>query len=97
MNTLPHPTQLDSTQPSKTIEMPSKKTSNSDEQPSGKDHITWTPEKDCQTDLSQLMGLIQLSHLNLLNWTCSRLGGWFDERWDCREILLKVVVDVQRD
>ncbi|KAG0140281.1 hypothetical protein CROQUDRAFT_665395, partial [Cronartium quercuum f. sp. fusiforme G11] len=92
MNTLLHPTQLDSTQPSKTIEMPSKKTSNSDEKPAGKDYITWTPEKDCQTDLSQSMGLIQLSHLNCLNWTCSRSGGQFDERWDCREILLRLVV-----
>ncbi|KAG0147614.1 hypothetical protein CROQUDRAFT_656001 [Cronartium quercuum f. sp. fusiforme G11] len=92
MNTLPH-----STQPSKAIEMPSKKTSNSDYKPSGKDHITWTPEKDPRTDLSQLMGLIQLSHPNRLNWTCSRSGGWFDERWDFREILLRVVVDVRRD
>ncbi|KAG0140409.1 hypothetical protein CROQUDRAFT_665214 [Cronartium quercuum f. sp. fusiforme G11] len=74
--------------------MPSKKTTNSDEKPSGKDHITWTPEKDLWTDLSWSMGLIQLSHLNCLNWTCSRLGGQFDERWDCREILLRVVVDV---
>ncbi|KAG0148253.1 hypothetical protein CROQUDRAFT_655177 [Cronartium quercuum f. sp. fusiforme G11] len=97
MNTLPHPTQLNSTQPSKTIEMPSKKTLNSDEKPAGKDHITCTLEKDHRTDLSWLMGLIQLSHSNHLNWTCSRLGARFDERWDCREILLRVVVDVQRD
>ncbi|KAG0143763.1 hypothetical protein CROQUDRAFT_660852, partial [Cronartium quercuum f. sp. fusiforme G11] len=54
--------------------MPSKKTSNSDERPAGEDHITWTPEKDCRTDLSRSMGLIQLSHLNRLNWTCSRSG-----------------------
>ncbi|KAG0146646.1 hypothetical protein CROQUDRAFT_92474 [Cronartium quercuum f. sp. fusiforme G11] len=60
--------------------MPSKKTSNSDEKPSGKDRITWTPENDRRTDLSRSMGLIQLSHLNRLNWTCSRSGGWFDER-----------------
>ncbi|KAG0146037.1 hypothetical protein CROQUDRAFT_658004 [Cronartium quercuum f. sp. fusiforme G11] len=69
--------------------MPSKKTLNSDEKPSGKDHITWTPETDHCTDLSWL-----LSHLNCLNWTCSRLGDQFDERWDCREILLRVVVNV---
>ncbi|KAG0144191.1 hypothetical protein CROQUDRAFT_660257 [Cronartium quercuum f. sp. fusiforme G11] len=82
MNTLLHPTQLDSTQPSKTIQMPSKKTSN---------------KKDRRTDLSRSMGLIQLSHPNRLNWACSRSGGQFDERWDCREILLRVVVDVRTD
>ncbi|KAG0142709.1 hypothetical protein CROQUDRAFT_662172 [Cronartium quercuum f. sp. fusiforme G11] len=48
------------------------KTSNNDEKPSGKDHITWTPWEQHRTDLSELMGLIQLSHQNCLNWTCSR-------------------------
>ncbi|KAG0140220.1 hypothetical protein CROQUDRAFT_665481 [Cronartium quercuum f. sp. fusiforme G11] len=77
--------------------MPPKKTSYNDEKPSGKDHISWTPEKDCRTDLSELMGLMQLSNWNCLNWTCSRSHGQFDERWDGREIRLRVFVDAQRD
>ncbi|KAG0141442.1 hypothetical protein CROQUDRAFT_98771 [Cronartium quercuum f. sp. fusiforme G11] len=43
--------------------MPSKKTSNSDEEPSGKDHITWTPEKDRRTDLNRVVGLMNGNYI----------------------------------